>query len=215
MVNKAVFLDRDGTIARDVHYCRRPEDFEVLPTVSDAVRLLNEQGFKVVVITNQSAIARGYLTEETLAQIHEKMKGELAKHGAWVDAIYYCRHHPEEDCECRKPKTALFLRAANELDIDFKLSYVVGDTQMDVDAGKAICSRTALVTTGPNGGNDVPGSSDFTANSLLEVAQWIIRDTSCHRLREVMPAAAPTMEGDEAEAIKGAVDDVPRTTFSS
>ncbi len=148
-MNRAVFLDRDGTIARDVHYCRRSEDFEILPTVPEAIRLLNENGFKVVVITNQSGIARGYFTEETLAQIHQKMADELAKYGAWVDAIYYCPHHPDDGCQCRKPKTALFLKAAGEHNIDLKSSYVVGDMQMDIDAGKALGCKTVLVTTAP------------------------------------------------------------------
>ena len=148
-MNKAVFLDRDGTIAKDVHYCRRPEDFEILPTVPEAIRLLNENGFKVIVVTNQSGIARGYFTEESLAQIHQKMADELAKYDAKVDAIYYCPHHPDDGCQCRKPKTALFLKAEEEHDIDLKSSYVVGDMQMDIDAGKALRCKTVLVTTGP------------------------------------------------------------------
>jgi histidinol-phosphate phosphatase family protein len=137
-MRSAVFLDRDGTIARDVHYCRRLEDFELLPTVTEAIRLLNENGFKVVVVTNQSGIARGYFTERTLAQIHDKMEVELAEYGAWVDAIYYCPHHPDEGCSCRKPGTALFHKAAREQGIDLESSYVVGDMQMDIDAGKAL-----------------------------------------------------------------------------
>ena len=176
MGNKAVFIDRDGTIALDVNYCSRPEDFELLPTVPEAIGLLNTHGFKVVVITNQSGIARGYFSEGTLAQIHKKMEEELAKYGAHVDAIYYCPHHPDDSCECRKPKTALFLRAANELDIDFGLSYVVGDMQMDIDAGKAIGCKTVLVTTGPKVGNDIVDPPDYTAGSLLEAAQWIVKD---------------------------------------
>lgn len=179
-MNKAVFLDRDGTIARDVHYCRRPEDFEILPTVPEAIRLLNENGFKVVVITNQSGIARGYFTEETLAQIHQKMRDELAKYGARVDAIYYCPHHPDDGCECRKPKTALFHKAARELNIDFYSSYVVGDMQMDVDAGKALGCQTVLVTTGPQSPAPNLQSSidppDYTTGNLLEAAQWINSD---------------------------------------
>jgi histidinol-phosphate phosphatase family protein len=172
---KAVFLDRDGTIARDVHYCRRPEDFEILPTVPDAVRLLNENGFKVVVITNQSGVARGYFTEETLAQIHDKMRRELARYGAWVDAIYYCPHHPDDRCECRKPKAALFHRAAKEHDINFDRSYVVGDMQIDVAAGKALGCHTILVTTGPGKGEDIVDPPDYVADSLLQAAQWITR----------------------------------------
>ena len=176
MKNKAVFLDRDGTIAKDVHYCRRLEDFELLPTVPEAIKLLNENDFKAVVTTNQSGIARGYLTEETLAQIHRKMEDELAKHGAKVDAIYYCPHHPDDNCECRKPKLKLFLQAAKELVIDFSLSYVVGDMQMDIEAGKALGCKTILVTTGPDRGKGVIDPPDYLADNLLEAARLITGD---------------------------------------
>jgi len=125
-VHKAVFLDRDGTIAKDVPYCSRPEDFELLPGVAEGIKLLNERGFKVVIITNQSGIARGYFTEGMLASIHDKMQKELAKHGAHVDAIYYCPHHPDNNCECRKPKPKMVLQAAIDLDIDLSQSYVIG-----------------------------------------------------------------------------------------
>jgi len=175
-MRRAVFLDRDGTIARDVHYCRRPEDFEILPAVPEAIRLLNEHDFEVIVITNQSGIARGYFNEETLARIHQKMKDELAEQGAHVDAVYYCHHHPDEGCECRKPKTALFHKAAKEHDIDLPSSYVVGDMQMDIDAGKALKCKTVLVTTGPKGGSDVTDPPDCTTSSLLKAVQWIIGD---------------------------------------
>lgn len=177
MKNKAVFLDRDGTIAEDVHYCRRVEDFHILPTVPEAIKRLNDNGFKVVVITNQSGIARGYFTEEMLARIHQKMKQELAKGDAWVDGIYYCPHHPDDGCHCRKPKTALFLRAAKELDIDISRSFVVGDMPMDIDAGKALGCKTVLVTTGPQGGSSIVDPPDYASDSLLEAAQWITRDS--------------------------------------
>lgn len=176
MSNRAVFLDRDGTIARDVHYCRRPEDFELLPAVPEAIKHLNESGFKVVVITNQSGIARSYFTEEMLARIHQKMKQELAKGGAWVDGIYYCPHHPDDGCDCRKPKTALFLQAAKELHIDLSRSFVVGDMQMDVDAGKALGCKTVLLTTGPQEASSIVDPPDYTVNSLLEAAQCMIKD---------------------------------------
>ncbi len=187
MVTKAVFVDRDGTIARDVNYCRRPEDFEILPSAPQAIRLLNKNGFKVVVITNQSGIARGYFTEDTLAQIHGKMESELARHGARLDAIYYCPHHPDDGCDCRKPEKALFLRAAKELHINSAHSFMIGDMQMDIDAGKALGCKTVLVTTGPNGGNGIINPPDFTADSLLEAAQWIIRNTG-KKISIVIPA---------------------------
>jgi histidinol-phosphate phosphatase family protein len=177
-MNSAVFLDRDGTIARDVHYCRRPEDFEILPTVPQAIRLLNENDFKVVVITNQSGIARGYFTEETLARIHQKMKDELAKYGARVDAIYYCPHHPDDGCDCRKPGTALFHKATREHHIDLQSSYVVGDLQMDIDAGKALGCKTVLVTTGPQSPTPNPqfpiDLPDYVALNLFDASKWII-----------------------------------------
>jgi histidinol-phosphate phosphatase family protein len=175
----AVFLDRDGTIARDVHYCRRAEDFEILPTVPEAVRLLNSRGFRVVVVTNQSGIARGYFTEETLSLIHQKMRTELADCGARIDAIYFCPHHPDEKCGCRKPRPALLLRAARDMGIDLGLSYMVGDDPKDVGAGKAAGCKTVLVTTGPNPGN-MGGETvlaDYVAGDLSQAAEWIVKDT--------------------------------------
>ena len=112
VLHRAVFLDRDGTIAKDVHYCRRPEDFHILPRVPQAIRLLNQHGFKVVVITNQSGIARSYFTEETLSRIHDRMKSDLQRDGASIDAIYVCPHHPDEGCECRKPKPLLLIEGS-------------------------------------------------------------------------------------------------------
>jgi mannose-1-phosphate guanylyltransferase/phosphomannomutase len=175
--NKAVFLDRDGTIAPDVNYCSRPEDFEVFADVPQAIRLLNESGFKVVIITNQSGIARGYFTEETLALIHQKMKEELARGGASIDAIYYCPHHPDEGCDCRKPRTALFRQAAKDLGIDFLSSFMIGDMEMDIKAGKAIGCKTILVTSGTRLGEEVIDPPDFSASNLLEAVRWILTES--------------------------------------
>lgn len=143
--NKAVFIDRDGTIARDVPYCSRPEDFELLPGVTEGIKLLKEHGFKVVVITNQSGVGRGYFSEHTLSLIHQKMMAELDKGGAAVDGIYYCPHHPDDDCACRKPRTKMLERAASELDIDISQSYMIGDSKLDMDlAQNAGCTGILL-----------------------------------------------------------------------
>jgi len=177
---RAVFLDRDGTIAKDVPYCSRVEDFEILHTVPEGIRLLNESAFKVVVITNQSGIARGRFTQQTLALIHQRMQEELAEHGARVNGIFVCPHHPDEGCECRKPKPALLLRAAEEMDIDLQLSYMVGDDAKDVEAGKSAGCKTVLVTTGPNQG-EIDGQvrlPEYVANTLYEAAEWIVRDAT-------------------------------------
>ena len=170
---KAVFLDRDGTIARDVNYCRRAEDFEILPSVPQAIRLLNQRGFKVVVVTNQSGIARGYFTEANLLQIHQYMKEELAKHGAQVDAIYYCPHHPDDGCRCRKPKPGLLVKAAQDLGIDLGRSFVIGDAGRDIEAGKAAGCQTVLVTNGASTGNDITEPPDHIADSVFQAVQWI------------------------------------------
>ena len=174
MGNRAVFLDRDGTIARDVHYCRRPEDFKLFKDVPVSIKMLNEKGYKTVIITNQSGIARGYFTEETLARIHQKMKDELAAAGATIDAIYYCLHHPDENCDCRKPGTALFLKAAKELDIDLSHSYMIGDTEKDIHAGKKAGCKTVLVTTGPNTEKDAINISDYSADNFKDAIRWIL-----------------------------------------
>ena len=146
-----MFFDRDGTLARDVHYCRRPEDFELLPDAVKVIKTLNEHGFKVVIITNQSGIGRGYFDEAVLNNIHEKMKNELARGGARVDGIYYCSHHPDDNCACRKPKPALVFRAARDLDIDLPRSFVVGDLEKDMAMGRAAGCKTIFIGTPSNG----------------------------------------------------------------
>lgn len=174
MTNRAVFLDRDGTMAKDVPYCRSPEDFELFPSTAKAVKLLGEHGFKVIVITNQSGIARGYFTEETLAQIHQKMKQELAKEGAGVDGIYYCPHHPDANCDCRKPKPRLVLQATEDFNIDLTRSFVVGDLEMDVGLGRAAGCRTVLLLPNPGNEDRKQGAPDYTAADLYDAVLWIV-----------------------------------------
>lgn len=176
-MNKAVFVDRDGTINRDVPYCSRPEDFELIPGVAEGIRLLNEHGFKVVVITNQSGIARGYFTEEMLALIHQKMRSELAKDAAFLDAIYYCPHHPDEECKCRKPNTGLFHKAASELQIDLSSSYVIGDRLLDVIVAKKVGCKAVLVPGEPEmlrGNPELENQADFACSSFYSAARWIV-----------------------------------------
>ena len=171
---KAVFIDRDGTIARDVPYCSRVEDFEIFPSVPQAIKLLNEHGLKVVVITNQSGVARGYFTEEILHQIHQRMKEELAKYGAQIDAIYYCPHHPDDGCECRKPKPMLILQAAEDLGINLTLSYMVGDMMQDIVAGKAAGCKTVLLNSDSSKEEPDTKSPDHIAPDLFKAAKWIL-----------------------------------------
>lgn len=171
MTNRAVFLDRDGTMARDAQYCSRPEDFELFPETAKALRLLSKHGFKIIVVTNQSGIGRGYFTEETLARIHDKMNCELAKKGASVDAIYYCPHHPDDNCDCRKPKPKLVFQAARDNDIDLARSFVIGDLPADIELGRAVGCQTTLISQ-EKSSELMP---DHIAADLYQAAQWIVR----------------------------------------
>jgi len=174
MADRAIFLDRDGTMAIDVVYCSRPEDFKLFPLAARAVKLLNDHGYKVIVVTNQSGVARGYFTEDMLEKIHQKMQEDLAKEGAIVDGIYHCPHHPDDKCKCRKPEPEMVLRAVSEHDIDLQRSFVVGDKQMDVQLGKRVGCRTVLIAPDAGGDEARPFSPDYVAPDLYQAAQWII-----------------------------------------
>ncbi len=175
----AVFLDRDGTIAEDVHYCRRPEDFHLLPRAADAIALLNRADLPVVVVTNQSGIARGYFTWGTLAAIHATMHAGLAAGRAQVTGVYVCPHHPDDGCECRKPRPGLLHRASADLDLDLSRSYVVGDRAMDIQVARACGCRAILVDTGPPDARERAadaGPPDCHAKDLYEATLWILED---------------------------------------
>ena len=169
-MNKCVFLDRDGTVAKDVPYCSRPEQFELLPGAGEGVKRLNNAGFKVILITNQSGIARGYFSEEMLGHIHEKMKVDLVAYGAHIDGIYYCPHHPDDNCNCRKPKPNLIIRAVKEHDVDLSQSYIIGDSAIDIEAGKAVGCVTILLA---HKGKSIEQQADYVVDTLLEASRLL------------------------------------------
>ena len=145
MGNKAVFVDRDGTINVNVEYMDDPDDLKIYPGVIEGLKKFQEKGYKIIIITNQSGIARGYFSEETLKKIHEKLKSEFLKKDVKIDAIYYCPHHPDEKCNCRKPNTKLFEDAIKDFDIDTKKSFMIGDRMLDIEAGKKLGLTTILI----------------------------------------------------------------------
>lgn len=181
---RAVFLDRDGTIARYREYCCEPEDFELLPGIGEAIRRLNQSGFLVIVVTNQSAVCRGWLTHERLEAIHGKMRRELARHQASVDAIYVCPHHPDDGCACRKPSGEMLLRASRELGVSLGDSYLVGDRLQDVLAGRHADCTTILVHSGhaPERLDGVEPAHE-SAN-LSEAVTWILQRESAQDLKK-------------------------------
>ena len=172
----AVFLDRDGTINREVHYLSRPSQLELLPGAGQAIRRLNDLKLPVVVVTNQSGVARGYLTEKKLHDIHELLGKLLAQQGAHLDAIYYCPEMPDSGSRCRKPEIGMLEQAAREHHIDLKRSYVVGDMAKDIEMGRRAGARTVLVLTGYGREAREKVQPDHIARDLGEAADWIERD---------------------------------------
>lgn len=151
----AVFLDRDGTLTAEAEWVTKSAELGLFPFAAEAIALLSRAGYAVVLATNQSAVARGLITERELAGIHAHMARELARGGARLDGVYTCPHHPTEgsapyrrECECRKPKPGMLLAAARDLGLDLARSFVVGDAERDLAAGAAVGARGILVATG-------------------------------------------------------------------
>ncbi|MDX1412852.1 MAG: D-glycero-beta-D-manno-heptose 1,7-bisphosphate 7-phosphatase [Candidatus Promineifilaceae bacterium] len=190
MLNRAVFLDRDGTINEEVHHLSAVDQFRILPTAVEAIRLLNQSHFRVIVITNQSVVARGIISEQTLADIHLFMIEQLEALGAHIHGIYYCPHHPTAGkgslkitCDCRKPQPGMLLQAAAEQNIELSQSFMVGDKISDLASGLAAGCKTVLVQTGYGKETEklVEGRADLPnmiAPNLLEAAQWILQQTA-------------------------------------
>jgi D-glycero-D-manno-heptose 1,7-bisphosphate phosphatase len=183
----AVFLDRDGTINEQMGYINHTCRFQLLPGAAKAIKKLNDAAIPVVVISNQSGLARGYFPEELLVAVHEKMNRLLTKEGAHLDGIYYCPHHPEAKeerfratCNCRKPKPGLVLQASEELGLDPQHSYVVGDRWSDIKTAANCGATSILVRTGYGRGDEQyigPEQKiqpDFKADDLLEAVAWIL-----------------------------------------
>lgn len=172
---KAIFLDRDGTINKYVGFLRNIDDFELIEGVAEAIKLINQSGYLAIVVTNQPVIARGEVTWEELNEIHKKMATLLGKEGAYVDGIYICPHHPDKgfegerpeykiDCDCRKPKPGLLLQAAKDFNIDLSESYMIGDSHRDVEAGENAGVKKSILIKENN------------ENALLSIINEIIKD---------------------------------------
>jgi histidinol-phosphate phosphatase family protein len=148
---KTIFLDRDGVINRNPPnkgYVRKWAEFTFIPNARKAIRELTESGYRIIVITNQAGIGRGLYSEQSLADIHSRMVDEISKTGGTIDAVYYCPHHPDAGCECRKPKPGMLIRAAREHNIELSNAYLIGDVPTDIEAGQRVGTTTLLVLTG-------------------------------------------------------------------
>lgn len=182
-MNKAVFLDRDGTIVEDVGYMNSPDQIRFIHGSIEAIKKLNEAGYKVVVITNQAGVARGLITEDMLQTIDKTLHKWILNGGAHLDGIYYCPHHPEHGvypykqvCECRKPHPGLIKRAHRDLDIDLSQSFMIGDKATDVEAGRSAGTKTVFVLSGRGKQEKarLNGKPDHIADNLLAAVKWVL-----------------------------------------
>lgn len=176
-----VFLDRDGTLIHDRpgFYLRHPDSMRLYPYTAKALKLLRAAGYRLVVLTNQSGLAQGFFDRPMLARIHQKLKTELRRRGAQLDAIYYCPHGPEERCACRKPKTPLARRAIRDLHLTLKGAAIIGDKRADIDLGRRLGIASIFVLTG-HGHNEITKHGKYlrpahTAANLLTAARWLLR----------------------------------------
>ena len=184
----AVFFDRDGTLNEEVDFLTDPGQLRLIAGAGDAVRAVNESGLPACVISNQSGIARGLISEADLVPIHEEFRAQLGARGARIDRIYYCPHHPTQgidpyrvECECRKPRPGMLQQAARELELNLSRSYVIGDRIVDVQAAKNVGARGILVLTGYGitameecrAQGVVP---DYIAPSVREAVNYVLKD---------------------------------------
>jgi D-glycero-D-manno-heptose 1,7-bisphosphate phosphatase len=183
---RALFVDRDGTLTREIEAVRTPEELELLPGAARALADVRAAGYLAVLVTNQSAIARGWMSEEDLQAVHAHLQQVLARAGTRLDAIYYCPHHPtlgldayRRACECRKPRPGMLRAAAIDLDLDLAASFVVGDAERDLAAGAALGVPGILVRTGKGRGEEqrlrASGALAFPCvDDLRAAVEWIV-----------------------------------------
>lgn len=186
---KAIFLDRDGTINEYVGFLRKEEDFRLIPGVSEAIKKINNSGYLAIVVTNQPVIARGEVTEEGLEEIHKKMETLLGLDGAYIDDIYYCPHHPDKgfegeipelkiECDCRKPKTGMLEKAAREHNIDLSSSIMIGDSTLDIKMAENAGMQSVLLKTGQKGED---GKYEVSPTLIAEDLNDAINKTICKK----------------------------------
>jgi D-glycero-D-manno-heptose 1,7-bisphosphate phosphatase len=194
MKRRAVFIDRDGTISEEVGYVNHPSRFRVFPYSPQAIRLLNDDGWLAILVTNQAGVARGYFGVDMIHTVHERLEAELATAGAKLDAIYFCVHHPNVgeppyrlDCNCRKPKPGLIYKAAEDFSIDLEQSWMIGDRYNDVELAHNAGTQSALALSGYGRGEwehqreTWKQQPDVTADNLLEAVQTIVSGASSTR----------------------------------
>lgn len=184
---KCIFLDRDGTIIVHYDYINHPDQIELLPGAAEAIKLINDSEYVCVITTNQPVIARGECSFETMTNIHKRLETSLGKEGAYVDDIIFCPHHPHSgyegevfelkiNCNCRKPNAGMFLAAQDKFNIDFSQSFIIGDSTVDIEAGRRVSLKTVLVKTGKGGSdNKHQVKPDVVVDDLLQAVRLVLK----------------------------------------
>jgi D-glycero-D-manno-heptose 1,7-bisphosphate phosphatase len=176
MGSRAVFLDRDGTIMEDCNYVGDVERVILIPSATAALKRLHDAGYRLFVITNQSGVGRGYFSREAVEQIHAHLNEHFAQSGVQFDRYYVCPHHPEDNCDCRKPKPKFLQEAAREFAVDLSRSFMIGDRPSDIQAGLNAGTKTVLVLTGA--GRDTLANNEVkphhVADDIGKAADWIL-----------------------------------------
>ncbi len=171
-MKKGIFLDRDGVInevlSKRVKFVNTPKDLYLLPKVGEAIKRLNDAGFPVFVVTNQGGVGLGFMTEKALQSIHKKMEADLHEYGASIVEVTYCPHKPHAGCECRKPGSKMITDLAERHDIDLETSYMVGDRDVDILAGRAAGTKTIII------GDENTNLADQRFPSLFDAVNWIV-----------------------------------------
>ena len=183
---RAIFLDRDGVVNVEKNFVLAPEEMELINEAPEAIRKINESSFLAVIITNQSAVARNLITLDKLEQIHQKLKADLRTSNAYIDGLYYCPHHPDFDkskgnpqlikeCSCRKPKPGMLIDASKDLYIDLENSFLIGDAERDILAGK----EAGCITIGVRTGKNIESFSinpDYIFDNVLQAVEFILKN---------------------------------------
>lgn len=181
---KTVFIDRDGVINKDpggwtkYNYVTKWSEFHFIPGAIDAIKKLNRKGFEVIVISNQAGVNKGYFSKEDLKAVTKRMLDEINKNGGRIKEVYYCIHRDEDNCDCRKPKPGLLEKAAREFNIELGNTYFIGDSEVDVIAGRRAGMRTIFILSGKTSRREMekwPEKPDYTFNDLLEAVNWMLK----------------------------------------
>ncbi len=183
-MKKAVFLDRDGTIIEEKNYLQDPDQVVLIAGAAKAISLLSQKGYYIILVSNQSGVARGYFTEKDVIRVNQRVQELLQEQGASIDAMYYCPHHPEGsiakykiDCNCRKPKPGMGIQASRELDLELSNCFMIGDKAADVEfAINCGMKNGFLVATGHGKEQDLPGEYGKRAADILQAAKMIIEE---------------------------------------